>query len=755
MTFVKKYFLRIVLFAFLFLSVVMLPKQALAFICGTQQCSAVYNECCRSDTGNKPICLPCDGSSTGGQCSTQPGTVQMTVPGTSSTVCCPSGSTVVQTGTYTVTSYSPYQVCGPYTAPLSNTPTGNVDADDNIERTYVCPNYSCNSSAACVAGFPSGLAVTATSATTATMSWLPGNKGKQQILGFGPIEADVNNGCYTGTCLATDWMPDTAYSAPTTTFSPAIVMYYYSKTSRSCGSTQPKSTIAQCEADVINYVPNTTETCYVSAAICESYNVDNYNLTGLAGTYYARIANYRDSSCYKNTTSTYCATKAPTVPSLSSPANGSNSTVTNITLRWSDLTDVQFGYACPAAAQSNQYDVYIGTTASNMTLRTTTSLADGTTSYPFTASLGSTYYWKVVAKNGSLSTSSATWSFTVSSLLTGTVFNDVNNNCTGTGMSGVGLTLSNGTTATTVGNGTYSLSKPSGTFTLTTAIPAGYLCSTGACGNCPSRSVSTAGPFNFYLTQSREAWWQVVGGGAYAGASSGASIGSTIPSSVTAANRYLVLPGTTGTAAAVMRASSSAPDTGSGSVSTSLWSARSSYKGKRMDYDYFAAQMGVLPTTQALTNLASKPASGQEFYYISGNQTLGAPWSVLSGESYVIFVNGNLDINSNITVATGGFLTFIVNGNIAVGASVTSLHGLYVADANFVTTGPTNVAQLDIQGTVAAWGSFSLERDLSASNLTLPAEKFTYRSDLVANMPRKMKTFTMQWSEVAPGTFDN
>jgi hypothetical protein len=184
-----------------------------------------------------------------------------------------------------------------------------------------------------------------------------------------------------------------------------------------------------------------------------------------------------------------------------------------------------------------------------------------------------------------------------------------------------------------------------------------------------------------------------------------------------------------------------------------------------MDYAYFTREMAVLPNQDSDWNgaIMDKPtySAAKDFYYFNpGPATISNPWAVAANEKYTIFVNGNLNINSDITVAPGGFLALIVNGNITVGTEVASIQGLYVADDNFVTSSKyvlnsVSDSQLSVAGSVAAWGTFSLGRNLGGTNSSAPSELFTYRSDLIASMPDKMKTFLMQWGEVVPGTCDN
>jgi hypothetical protein len=185
-----------------------------------------------------------------------------------------------------------------------------------------------------------------------------------------------------------------------------------------------------------------------------------------------------------------------------------------------------------------------------------------------------------------------------------------------------------------------------------------------------------------------------------------------------------------------MRASGQA-DLGEGSISSEGWSAITRYRGQRMDYQYFAAKMGVIPLQEndwfASNLLNDKPSvAGKTFYYQAGDSIVPSPWVVSSGESYVVFIKGNLRVNANITVASGGFLAFIVKGSVTVDPSVTTLQGLYVMDTNFITEsdyvlGLVNDVPLDVQGSIVSWGTLSISRNLGAGNSTAPAEKFTHR----------------------------
>jgi uncharacterized repeat protein (TIGR01451 family) len=91
----------------------------------------------------------------------------------------------------------------------------------------------------------------------------------------------------------------------------------------------------------------------------------------------------------------------PAAPVLVSPANGAAAVLLAPTLTWN------------ASSGATSYDVYFGTLSTPPLVTNTTA-----TSYsPGTLSLDATYYWQIVARNGSGSASSPTWSFTTGAAL--------------------------------------------------------------------------------------------------------------------------------------------------------------------------------------------------------------------------------------------------------------------------------------------------------------------------------------------------
>ena len=90
---------------------------------------------------------------------------------------------------------------------------------------------------------------------------------------------------------------------------------------------------------------------------------------------------------------------------------------------------------------------------------------------------------------------------------------------------------------------------------------------------------------------------------------------------------------------------------------------------------------------------------------------------------------------------------------------VTQVDGVYIADGTFVSNSSSDGTsvfddQLLVNGTVVAWTGVELHRDLGAGNANEPAEKFSYRLDLIENMPEVMKDYLLRWKEVPAGTFE-
>ena len=95
---------------------------------------------------------------------------------------------------------------------------------------------------------------------------------------------------------------------------------------------------------------------------------------------------------------------APGIPSLTSPASGATGIATNASLNWS------------SGSNTTNVDVYLSTSYSEVYVKNSTALrasaiTGSTYSYPMTG--GSTYYWRIVARNATTgqTTDSPIWSF--------------------------------------------------------------------------------------------------------------------------------------------------------------------------------------------------------------------------------------------------------------------------------------------------------------------------------------------------------
>jgi len=86
----------------------------------------------------------------------------------------------------------------------------------------------------------------------------------------------------------------------------------------------------------------------------------------------------------------------PQAPSLLGPANGAAGVSQNPTLSWN------------ASGFATSYDVYLGTSSPPPLFTNTTGTAEGVG----TLNAGTTYYWRIVAKDSAGSSASAIWSFT-------------------------------------------------------------------------------------------------------------------------------------------------------------------------------------------------------------------------------------------------------------------------------------------------------------------------------------------------------
>jgi hypothetical protein len=142
-----------------------------------------------------------------------------------------------------------------------------------------------------------------------------------------------------------------------------------------------------------------------------------------------------------------------------------------------------------------------------------------------------TYYARIVTYSDSACYVDAITSFTtLNNAVIGNVYLDTNNDCArNTPMAGQTVMLDSLLGQTTMADGgfVFDAVDPNSAHTLAVTIPTGYVCSTGSgCANgCSKTGVLSPSSNNyFYLTQNKEAWWQVSGGGVYAGSTAGGDV---------------------------------------------------------------------------------------------------------------------------------------------------------------------------------------------------------------------------------------
>ena len=167
-----------------------------------------------------------------------------------------------------------------------------------------------------------------------------------------------------------------------------------------------------------------------------SCTAQTHALTGAAGATVRIIFQWRNdgsggtgSAAIDDITVTYVAATIPTCASLSSPTNGATNCPITQTITWA------------ATATATGYDVYFGTSA---TPPLVSSNQAGTTYNPGTLATNTTYYHKIVPRNGvGPATGCSTWSFT-------TLNPPANDNCSGATSLPCGTSNLAGTTVNTV-----------------------------------------------------------------------------------------------------------------------------------------------------------------------------------------------------------------------------------------------------------------------------------------------------------------
>lgn len=347
-------------------------------------------------------------------------------------------------------------------------------------------------------------------------------------------------------------------------------------------------------------------------------------------------------------------------------------------------------------------------------------------------------------------------------------------------------------------NGNYSLTLPFGVGLVDAElIPEGYSCSCPVGCSYSGLSVPLTGA-NYFVTDLRDPWWQIIGGSAYAQTSGGTAISSQIPTTCASESFCKSFASTlddddTAQTSGVLVTGGGLVDV-SGQEGVQVDSIDEDGKNYHIEgslvegiiegYDFFYRlySMGVNPSDDygAAASNAQKPTSDPSngrAYYVGGDMTTGADWNVTSGEEIVVFVNGDLNLNHRTNVDVGGFLAFIVSGDINISSDLGNsadagthttaavdktgvVEGVYVADGNINIAAKGEASGGDDtfvgEGIFVGWSGVVLARDYRDGalrgliNNVNPVEIFRYRPDFIANIPRRMTRAIYEWREVAP-----
>lgn len=196
------------------------------------------------------------------------------------------------------------------------------------------------------------------------------------------------------------------------------------------------------------------------------------------------------------------------------------------------------------------------------------------------------------------------------------------------------------------------------------------------------------------------------------------------------------------------------------------------------EFFYRLADFGLTPSDDFFSDYfnAAKPTyvSNKTAYYRHGDLTIGQPWSVQSGENYLIFVNGDLFLTDGngssdqlLDVEPGGFLGFVVKNNLYVEESLGN-NDLNDVTANvegvFIINGSINILSRGLEnggddrfvgeGTFVGWQGVNLNRDFddglgrAEENQDKPTELFVYRPDFMVNLPDLLRKSPQIWQQV-------
>ena len=515
-----------------------------------------------------------------------------------------------------------------------------------------------------------------------------------------------------------------------------------------------------------------------ATARCSNIGTNSCDFTlSSAGTY-----NWKVKASNGNVTPSYtsiqsfCVASEPDAPTLSIPSQDNILGNVEVKFEWVDIAS--WGEQCGLTTKN--YKVYADTNADPTTEVCSTS--SPTKTCTVTLLDQTTYNWKVVADNGSITNASTIRTFQIKqpkvcgSSPASTFYEDLNkNSCYDSpvekpvAIDTIQISATPGGTCTTTDDTyccTVPIDEPDTKVTLTATNFSPYT-ATGECSSCNSCVLNGCQPIlnpgddlcvniPFYVNP----WYQADGGSVY----SNGDITSIIPANaekydntVLNFDKYFVLnqAGTVLTNETLdfgLLGSASTPSRNWKDVGYSV-------NLSQFNYNFFQTRLGnratlieagdisdsvVLENGILTSGVNTWPVADKSVFDIRGPVEVNDS-NNLDGISAVIMSSGNITINNNFT-PTSSF-AFIAGGNIVVDDSVSEIHGLYFANGSF-SDGITTDRGLKIKGGVTALTQINLQREWSSSYK--PAEYFVADPALYVNLATTLGMPSYTWSEVAP-----
>jgi len=463
-----------------------------------------------------------------------------------------------------------------------------------------------------------------------------------------------------------------------------------------------------------------------------------------------------------------CLTEYPVAPELVSPVDGGVGGET-VELGWEVSAD--YGEGCP---NSNSQTIYLESGDESPDEELDSVAADVSSYTAEGLSPGETYYWRVLARNGTLSMSSDVYSFDTEAAITGYFFDSGGLSVCPADLSDPAydsLKLSGGSLdvtgtseylgITTDGDGLYTayVDTP-GSYVLENFNPGGGYINTPDLV-CDGTSVEfvTGGAGtairSFGFLRDYGGWWQAEGGDVYGGG----GVESVVPRTCLVSGGcqpYLIRSDVSGESGLLtyLTGGMELGHNDDADVSADGWLANTGYEGQDTTYAYYASKMALLEKTSwagsGKPEFNPEVGDDYEIYVFEGEATID--FDIEADEKMILMVDGNVSVSDDVEVAVGGHLTVIASGTITFESNVVRAEGWWVGDTLVIasTEDENTDAVFYGEGSFVGWSQVDMERDRGRGNDTQPTEEFVFRADLMINAPEALKFSRYVWQEKAP-----